>query len=314
MQNPFATADANNNISHLFVRWPVAMPDGTSVGGWTSYYDSKDSDHTNDYPPPVGSQAATLNKAWEDYVHANPTHLSREDWFKAIAGNKDNWNGSTLKDTLTVPAGAGGKSTLTLSDKVKPADITALDAAIPIGMEKDGPTVAPFKAAFSRLLSSPEDARIWLAVPENAQKALSVGAIGDASDVSKIKYSNADYDAKAAINNGWILDPKGNAYHMEKVGGDDYGATIPNVGYGFVVTGADGNPYFFVTKTTSGGAPVGTAVPLTENNTAPPSAKKTGNVSIPYLLSYGNDGTAADKTKIDGKYYMYAGSDYGRKA
>jgi len=319
MQDPFATSDANNNISHLFVRWPVAMPDGSSVGGWTSYYDSRDTDHTNDYPPATGSQASTLNTAWENYIHANPTHLSREDWYNSVIKNPDNWNGSTLKTDLALSegTGTGGQGGDTkLPNKIDAAALTTLDKVYDPGMEADPVTQKAFASSFTKLAADAENLKAWLSNPDNVAKAALFGVLGDYKDVSKIKYSNEDYAAKAEKNNGWIAAPDGQAYHMEKPpAGSDYGASLKGVGNGFMMTGVDGKKYFMVTKSVAGGPAVGTVLPLTETKNSSDLLKTTnGAKGTVYdvntgALAHGNsaDIEAVRNSNVDGTYYYYAG-------
>ncbi len=228
-----------------------------------------------------------LDTAYQAYLGSTSAtdRLSRSDWFKSVSGNAANKNSA---GGLT----PGADGTLTLDPKFKATDTTKKNFNDPVEADKfrSDNFVGKSIAEISAFLSN----------PENTLDAQKYGILGDYSDVSKIKYDDADYADKASKNNGWIVAPDNKAYHMEKVGGDDYGATLGGVGNGFVVVGADGKPYFMVTKSISGGKPIGTVVPLTENSGGFSSGKNN-------YLSYGNDTSAIKNTKLNGKYYYYAG-------
>ncbi len=301
IQDPLSTTDPTNSISQHYVDWPVVDVDGKTIyGGWQPY--SPDNKQAAPGSPTYQFEN-TLNSAYENYLSTPGDHVSRQDWFKSVTGNNDNWKDGVLtpsaQGTLS-PGKTVGLTGATNYGDTPPSkkDSDILDQTYDPGAEKDAVKQAAFASSFQDL--TPDQQKAWLAAPANATKALKFGILGDYSSASKLTYSDADYAEKAAVNGGWVIGPDRKAYQMVKTGGDNYGANLSGVGFGFVALDSTGNPVFIVTKTTPGGQPVGNVLKLTETTEKPTGGKGS--------LSYGNTGAAADgRTTVNGKYYTYAG-------
>ncbi len=256
---PWDSTNATNKSSHLYSDWPIVAGVGQApaYAGWQLYDDNTNTadEHLQHPKPgdPTYDYTNTLDKAYEAYTRSSDytaQPMSREDWFAKVSNNPDNWKGGKLTadpSTGALSLGAAVKPTVTV-----PKTYDAVNAGAFITQNFTGKT----QDEIGSFLSDP-----------NAVKASIVNkAIPDLSDPSSIKYDEADYVAKAAQANGWIAGPGGKAYHMDKPpGGDAYNAVLNGVGWGFMMTGTDGKKYFMVTRTISGGQPVGKVLPLTES-------------------------------------------------